>query len=214
MLLNFILDVHDLLLSLSSRNDTKDLKNSNSNIREINTYTRFKNEHEKLKSTLRNEQHKTKARKLASIVTVNRNELKYADYLKLNNLWNSYMDSQFKNEKPNSEEIITKAFESHHPSYDQLSGTFSKSDFHGALVEVLRSKNPSLVQRKGIILKDTQNSFTILSEDNLSRTIPKRNSVFRFHWKNIHLDLLGNNLCLKSALRSTRKIKSISTLNL
>lgn len=195
---------------LSGTNGTEDTKNSS--IREIKTYTKFKNEHEKLKKVSANKKSTRSISKQTRDLLITRNKLKFSDHVKLNDLWNSYMENQLSNSKIENDDLVS-AFESHHPSYEQLSATFSKSDFHGAMVEVLRSKNPSVLKLKGIVIKETQNVFTILSEDNISRTIPKKNCVFRFHWKNVHFDVLGNNLRMKSAMRTTRKIKSISTLN-
>lgn len=55
-------------------------------------------------------------------------------------------------------------------SYDNFSKTLVKSDFHGAIVTVTRSRCPSLVGVNGIVAMDTKNTFKVLGKDNKLRS--------------------------------------------
>lgn len=45
-----------------------------------------------------------------------------------------------------------------------------KADFHGAKVKVVRSKCPSLVGIKGIVILDTKNTFKVIGKDDILRS--------------------------------------------
>lgn len=55
-------------------------------------------------------------------------------------------------------------------TYDNFSKILVKSDFHGAIVTVTRSRCPSLVGITGIVAMDTKNTFKILGKDNKLRS--------------------------------------------
>lgn len=55
-------------------------------------------------------------------------------------------------------------------SYDGFSKILVKSDFHGAIVTVTRSRCPSLVGVNGIVAMDTKNTFKVLGKDNKLRS--------------------------------------------
>lgn len=54
------------------------------------------------------------------------------------------------------------------------------ADYHGALVEVVRSRCVSRVGLKGIVVKDTKFTFEIVTEKDVVKTVPKEHTVFRF----------------------------------
>lgn len=54
------------------------------------------------------------------------------------------------------------------------------ADYHGAEIEVVRSKCESLVGLKGIVVKDGKFAFEIVTKRNVLKCLPKRGSVFRF----------------------------------
>lgn len=53
------------------------------------------------------------------------------------------------------------------------------ADYHGALVEVVRSGCVSRVGLKGIVVKDTKFTFEIVMPRDIVKTIPKEGTVFR-----------------------------------
>lgn len=89
-----------------------------------------------------------------------------------------------------------------------------KCDFHGAEVKVIKSKNPTLIGIKGILLKETENMFELIDVDNVVRKIPKANSVFEIDLHGNPMHLFGTHMQIRSADRSSRKFKTKSTIDL
>lgn len=52
---------------------------------------------------------------------------------------------------------------------EQLHQRIGKADYHGCLLMVTRSKIPSLVGVKGIVVLETKNTFQIICEDDQLR---------------------------------------------
>ncbi len=53
------------------------------------------------------------------------------------------------------------------------------ADFHGALVEVSRSRCPSRVGIRGIVVKDTRFVFELVTPRDQVKVVPKEGTVFR-----------------------------------
>ena len=54
------------------------------------------------------------------------------------------------------------------------------ADYHGSLIEVVRSRCPSRAGLQGIVVKDTKYTFEIITKRNELKTVPKEHTVFRF----------------------------------
>lgn len=54
------------------------------------------------------------------------------------------------------------------------------ADYHGALVEVVRSRCVSRVGLTGIVVKDTKFTFEIVTRKDELKVVPKEHTVFRF----------------------------------
>lgn len=54
------------------------------------------------------------------------------------------------------------------------------ADYHGAVLEVVRSRCVSRVGLKGIVVKDTKFTFEIVTARDEVKTVPKEHTVFRF----------------------------------
>ncbi|KAI0413282.1 RNase P/MRP, p29 subunit [Xylaria grammica] len=55
----------------------------------------------------------------------------------------------------------------------------SAADFHGAEVEVARSRCPSRVGVRGIVVKDARFTFEVVTPRNQVKTLPKEGTMFR-----------------------------------
>ena len=53
------------------------------------------------------------------------------------------------------------------------------ADYHGAMLEVVKSRQPRHIGAKGIVIMDAANTFTIIDESNKLRRIPKAGTDFR-----------------------------------
>lgn len=187
----------------------------NSKIQDLTIFNEIKNEHKKVKKPQRLRKQKKrlsrKEFKTLGLYSLPRKTLKYCDYIKLNELWNSYMEQLF---GTGDLKTLQMKFDPTHPQYDQTSAVIHKSDFHGAKVKVTYSKCASLVGHKGIILMDTKGTFSVICKDNVLRIIPKFSSVFELKWKSARFSVYGKHLCYRSWDRSTKKVKTITLMEL
>jgi ribonuclease P protein subunit POP4 len=56
----------------------------------------------------------------------------------------------------------------------------ASADFHGALLEVVRSRCVSRVGLKGIVVRDSKFAFVLVTEKDEVKVLPKEHTVFRF----------------------------------
>ncbi|CAI7623683.1 unnamed protein product [Penicillium glandicola] len=54
------------------------------------------------------------------------------------------------------------------------------ADYHGAEVEVVRSRCAGRVGVKGIVVRDTKFTFVVVTERDEMKTVPKEHTIFRF----------------------------------
>lgn len=112
-------------------------------------------------------------------------------------------------------------------------GTVAKlvsADYHGAELEVVRSRCVSRVGVKGLVLRDSKFVFEIITRNNALKTIPKEHTVFKFEIpqpgspnvkdgegskeegeqgrKNLVFELHGDQFQYRSTDRANRKFKS------
>ena len=55
-----------------------------------------------------------------------------------------------------------------------------RADLHGAFVLVVKSTNPMLVNKAGFIIKETQKTFVIITNQDKVITVPKQGTIFHF----------------------------------
>lgn len=56
----------------------------------------------------------------------------------------------------------------------------ASADYHGAMIEVVRSRCVGRVGIRGIVVKDTKFTFEIITPGNELKTVPKEYTIFRF----------------------------------
>ncbi|BBM99736.1 ribonuclease P protein subunit POP4 [Marchantia polymorpha subsp. ruderalis] len=88
------------------------------------------------------------------------------------------------------------------------------ADLHGAVLSVVDSKNSSFAGTRGVMVRETENTFGIVTMNNKFRVIPKVGSIFRLEMENIKVTLFGNNLGLRSSATKAKKQKLTSTIEL
>lgn len=152
--------------------------------------------------------HMTRKEKDAlGLFRVPRTGTKYVDVLPMNQLWKDYMRRHLELDDRPVPEVYEKAWEN-------FSLSIYKADFHGATVTVKDSKCASLVGKSGICIMETKNTFKILSEDNIVRTVPKMSSVFTFHLEDFDFLIFGKHITRKPAERSVKVSKLFSLAEL
>lgn len=88
------------------------------------------------------------------------------------------------------------------------------ADYHGALIEVVRSRCVSRVGLKGIVVKDTKFTFEMITEKNEVKKVPKEHSLFRFEvprkegeGKAMVFEIHGSQFESRAPERANRKFK-------
>lgn len=103
------------------------------------------------------------------LYTLPSKSLKYDDLIPLHEMWLDYIQRQL-NSSLVGEEGNQRIPEVHEAGYEAFSKAVVKADFHGAIIEIIASKCPSLVGRTGIVAMETKNSFKIVCRDNRTRS--------------------------------------------
>lgn len=94
----------------------------------------------------------------------------------------------------------------------QLAESLLSSDLHGALLIVAQCKAALYQGVSGIMIRDTAETFGIISEDNHFRVVPKAGSVFVLQadcWK---VTLMGDKLSPKERLKENQRQQRAQSL--
>ncbi|KAJ5713417.1 uncharacterized protein N7483_010598 [Penicillium malachiteum] len=100
-----------------------------------------------------------------------REECKHALFKGLHTLWVGYMQDILDLKTEGRSGLVTPL--SH-------GAKLVSADFHGAELEVVRSRSAGRVGIKGIVVRDTKFTFDVVTEKDQLKTIPKEHTVFRF----------------------------------
>jgi len=123
-------------------------------------------------------------------------------YQSLAALWHGYIAELIdftKIKKSNPEEIERKIL---------------KADLHGSTLHVTKSKCPSLVGCKGIVVQETKSTFKVITSNEKIKVLPKRNTDFTLHIKDWACTIHGNNFTFRPADRANRNFKSVTSLDI
>ncbi|KAL4919827.1 hypothetical protein BDW62DRAFT_34765 [Aspergillus aurantiobrunneus] len=120
----------------------------------------------------------------SGIYKLPKEECKYETFRGLNQMWAEYMRevldlgpgsggwrAQQQNQKGGDGKLVTAL--SH-------GSKLVSADFHGAEVEIVRSRCSGRVGLKGMVVRDTKFTFVVVTEGDEVKTIPKEQTVFRF----------------------------------
>jgi len=126
----------------------------------------------------------------------NDNTLTFNQVYPIHKLWKEYI-STLLNKTTQAETIYNKML---------------KSDLHGAIIEVVESKNKNMIGLKGINLLETRRSFNIINEEDQVKTILKKGSVFKidlpYEDSKYSVKIMGDNFTYKAVERTKAKFKN------
>ncbi|MCJ1314141.1 hypothetical protein MMC25_007821 [Agyrium rufum] len=105
-----------------------------------------------------------------SVYDIPQESRKYEIYVPLHRMWLEYM----------WDILGMKVGQKSHLNAQSVGPKLVSADFHGAEVEVVRSKCLGRVGCNGIVLKDTKFTFEVITKDNRLITIPKCHTLFKF----------------------------------
>ena len=145
-----------------------------------------------------------KQKRALSLYEIPKAQQKYAIYEPLHAMWCAYM-----------REILGLADGKRTHVEAQDAGPFlASADYHGAMVEVVRSRCASRVGMKGIVVKDTKFSFEIVTKGNVVKTCPKEHTVFKLTLplgedgeRPLEFGILGSMFELRPTDRANKKFR-------
>lgn len=111
-----------------------------------------------------------KQKRALCLYEIPKEQQKYSIYEPLHRMWCGYM-----------QEILN--LKEGKKTYVEPLGAgplLASADYHGALVEVVRSRCVSRVGLRGIVVKDTKFTFEIVTRNDVVKTVPKEHTVFWF----------------------------------
>lgn len=136
---------------------------------------RSKRQYERLQKEKRQRKSKkpkplsAKQKRALCIYEIPKEQQKYAIYEPLHRMWCGYM-----------RDILGLSHGRTYVDANSAGPILVSADFHGALVEVVRSRCASRVGGRGIVVKDTKFTFEIVTEKDELKIMPKEHIVFRF----------------------------------
>ncbi|KEF52939.1 uncharacterized protein A1O9_10845 [Exophiala aquamarina CBS 119918] len=156
-----------------------------------------------------------KEKRQLGVFKLKKEEIKYDVYKGLHEMWRGYMlevlgymrDGEVV-ESGGPQEVTAQSH----------GGLLASADFHGAEVEVVRATDVGKVGIKGIVVRDTKFTFVVVTPKDEVKTLPKKDTVFRYkiplpHRKDdqnsreLVLELHGNQFELRPTDRANRKFK-------
>ncbi|KAK4615366.1 Ribonuclease P protein subunit p29 [Fulvia fulva] len=127
--------------------------------------------HQKAKASRKSNKPKplnAKQKRALCIFDIPKSQRKYSIYEPLHTLWCSYI-----------REILGITAGRAYIDGNSAGPLLVSADYHGALVEVVRSRCPSRVGLKGVVVRDTKFTFDVITEKDQIKTVPKEHTVFR-----------------------------------
>ncbi|KAG9457341.1 hypothetical protein H6P81_001849 [Aristolochia fimbriata] len=85
---------------------------------------------------------------------------------------------------------------------NQLFQCLLNADLHGAIIAVAECKISTLIGLSGIMIRETAETFGIITEENKFQVLPKKGSVFVFQASGWKVTMNGDRLLRNSGLRS------------
>ncbi|KAL4872587.1 hypothetical protein BDV12DRAFT_182929 [Aspergillus spectabilis] len=123
----------------------------------------------------------------SEVYKLTKEECKYEVFKGLNRLWAGYMREVLDLGKGDAGwRVQNQQVQNQSGGRGKLVSALShgsklvSADFHGAEVEVVRSRCSGRVGLKGIVVRDTKFTFVVVTEGDEMKTIPKEQTVFRF----------------------------------
>ncbi|GAQ92200.1 Ribonuclease P family protein [Klebsormidium nitens] len=93
------------------------------------------------------------------------------------------------------------------------------ADYHGAFLSVSASKDPTYIGTEGLIVRETQNTFQMVTTQNRLQVVPKRGSIFQMKLGNNLVSLFGNQIVeerefTQSGKRTPKSKSALPTIEL
>ncbi|KAK8208021.1 hypothetical protein M8818_004059 [Zalaria obscura] len=118
-----------------------------------------------------------KQKRAVGLYEIPKEQRKYRIYVPLHEMWCGYMREVLGGGLGHGQGQEAKALQYVTPaSHGPL---LASADYHGAKVEVVRSRCVGRVGIKGIVVRDTKFTFEVVTEADEVKVVPKEHTVFR-----------------------------------
>lgn len=135
----------------------------------------------------------SKLTKSLGLHTIPKEGQKYEYFVPLNQLWRGYIKSALKGGGNN---FALRADE-----------RLLKIDYHGAEFKVVNAKCSSFISLKGIVAKETKNTFILITMCDELKCVPKKSTIFMCEIEGYRVMINGDAVLGRPAMRSNKKIK-------
>ncbi|XP_055350524.1 ribonuclease P protein subunit p29-like [Paramacrobiotus metropolitanus] len=135
-----------------------------------------------------------KERKELKVFDIPKEQQKFSIFEPLHALWCGYMEEAFRLSHLQSSGV------------NNTQEDLTKADYHGAMLKVVESNNPSLVGVEGIVTRETRNTFHLITRADQLKIIPKSVCTFEYAVGNVRVKIYGVNFCSRPADRIKRKL--------
>nr|POF03043.1 ribonuclease p protein subunit p29 [Quercus suber] len=112
-----------------------------------------------------------KQKRALAIYDIPKSQQKYSIYVPLHDMWCKYMRDILGLRDSTRSAFVTPV---------SAGPILVSADYHGALLEVVRSRCPSRVGLKGVVVKDTMLTFEICTTRDVVKVCPKEHTIFAF----------------------------------
>ncbi|KAK5049046.1 hypothetical protein LTR84_005468 [Exophiala bonariae] len=156
-----------------------------------------------------------KEKRQLGVFKLKKEEIKYDIYKRLNELWRGYMLEVLGYMRDG--EVVESRGRPKQVSAQSHGALLASADFHGAEMEVVRCADVGKVGIKGIVVRDTKFTFVVVTAKDEVKTLPKKDTVFRYEillsgkdgleGRKLVFELHGNQIELRPADRANRKFK-------
>jgi ribonuclease P protein subunit POP4 len=135
-----------------------------------------------------------KERKNLKLYDIPQEQQKFDLVEPLHELWCGYMEETFRLSSLQASQVSA--------TQEDL----TKADYHGAMLKVMASENPSLIGHEGIVVRETKNMFHIITRQDQLKILPKSVCLFLCTCRSRLLKIFGNNFCARPADRIKKKL--------
>ena len=142
-------------------------------------------------------------RKLGHCI-VKRKGKEYCNFLPDHERWLQYCKTFL-----NFDHYFSKGWvgEPHDPSTITIQNNLKKIEYYGSKLEIVKSRSPSHVGIKGIVIRETKGTFVFICEDNRVKVIPKLQCEFKLNVGRVNFYILGKHLHQRPVERSKHAYK-------
>ncbi|OAG44815.1 hypothetical protein AYO21_00776 [Fonsecaea monophora] len=112
------------------------------------------------------------------LLTLKKEEVKYDIYKGLHELWTGYMLEILGFVKDG--QTVQKGALANVVTAQSHGSILASADFHGAELEVVACSDAGKVGIRGLVVRDTKYTFVVVTAKDEVKTLPKRDTVFRY----------------------------------